>query len=148
MHGLDHGPIELQERLAPGEDHKAPQRGARPSLSNCLRKLRGTLKTAASRPVGTDKIGIAELADRRAAILLAAGPQISAGETAEHGRTPRRGALDLQRLEDFFDGISHAPCSAGIICVSCPQGTRGWAAGLPDAGPNWPAGRPRNAFRF
>src|ERR1700682_6176469 len=60
---------------------------------------------AALGAVGTDEFGVAEFADRRGAVLLAAGPQIAAGKTAEHGRTAGLRALALQREEYLFDRV-------------------------------------------
>ena len=39
------------------------------------------------------------------AILLAAGPEIAAGEAAEHGRPPGLRAFALQRVEDLLDRV-------------------------------------------
>jgi hypothetical protein len=62
---------------------------------------------AAALPVGSDKVGVAEGADRRGAILLAACPQVAAGEAAEHRSLARLSALSLQGEEDFLDRIGH-----------------------------------------
>ncbi len=140
---VDQRRIELQQWLAAGEDHKAPRRVTRPSLRDGAREFACAFEAAAAGPIGADEIGIAELADGGGAVLFAAGPQIAAGETAEHGGAAGLGALALQRLEDFFDGVGHVPLSAGIICVSLSRGTR---AALREYGrPKRPRQRPRHS---
>jgi len=42
---------------------------------------------------------------RGGAVGLAAGPEIAAGEAAEHRRAPGMGAFALQGEEHFFHGI-------------------------------------------
>ena len=44
---------------------------------------------------------------RVARSLLAAGPQVAAGEAAEHRRPAGVGALALQRVEDLLDRVGH-----------------------------------------
>src|ERR1700730_7011326 len=60
---------------------------------------------AALGAVGTDEICVAEVARRSRAVLLAAGPQIAASKTTEHGRTAGLRALALQREEYLFDRV-------------------------------------------
>ena len=61
-----------------------------------------------ARPVGPDKIGVAEIALGRGAILLPPTPQVAAGETQEHRTAPSLNALTLQRQESLFDRVTHA----------------------------------------
>src|SRR5471030_3006637 len=70
-------------------------------------------RLAAGLAVGADEVGVAELADGAGAVAFAAGPQIAAGKTAEHGGTPGMSALALQGVKDFFDTVSHGISSAG-----------------------------------
>ena len=63
---------------------------------------------AAARPIGADKIGVAELADRVGAILFQPAPQIAAGKAQEHRGAAGLRALALQRVEDFLDRVGHA----------------------------------------
>ena len=62
---------------------------------------------AAARPVRADEVGVAELADRASAVLLAAGPQVAAGEAAEHRGPAGVGALALEGVEDLLDRVGH-----------------------------------------
>src|SRR5207237_3848952 len=64
-------------------------------------------KAAAQRAVGTDESGIAELADRAFAVLLAAAPEITAGEPAKYRRPPGMRAFALQGQKYLFDGVAH-----------------------------------------
>ena len=61
----------------------------------------------APRPVHPHEVGVAEGADRLGAVLLAAGPQIAAGEAAEHRRLARLAALALEGEEDLLDAVGH-----------------------------------------
>ena len=46
---------------------------------------------------------------------LAPGPQVAAGEPAEHRRPAGVGALALERVEDLLDGVAHATaCAPGV----------------------------------
>jgi hypothetical protein len=62
---------------------------------------------AAALAVRTHEVGVAEGADGLGAVLLAAGPQVAAGEPAEHRRLAGLAALALQGEEDLFDGVGH-----------------------------------------
>ena len=74
-------------------------RWPRPALRRC--------ELPAARPVRAHKIGVAELADGRGAVRLAARPEIAAGKAAEDRGAPGLRALALQRVEDFLDGVTH-----------------------------------------
>ena len=56
--------------------------------------------------VGADKVRVAELADRRCAVALATGPEVTAGKPAEHRRPPGARALALQGVKNFLDAVS------------------------------------------
>ncbi len=75
------------------------------------------LEAAAAFAVDADEIGVAELADRGRAILLAAGPEIAAGKTAKHRRASGLSAFALQRLENLLDRIGHVAVSCIMIGV-------------------------------
>ena len=47
-------------------------------------------------------------------VLLAAGPQVAAGEPAEHGRPAGVGALALQGVEDLLDQVAHGTLARGL----------------------------------
>jgi hypothetical protein len=57
---------------------------------------------AAQRSIGADKIGVAEPAGRRGAILLAPAPEISAGEPAEYRSPAGMCAFALQGQKNLF----------------------------------------------
>ena len=65
------------------------------------------VEASAARAVGADEIGVAEGADGRRPVLLAAAPEVAAGKAAEDGCAASVGTLALQRVEDFLDGVSH-----------------------------------------
>src|SRR5262249_9110227 len=67
----------------------------------------GAGKAAAQRAVGADEIGVAELTCGSGAVLLAAAPEIAAGEPAEYRRPPGMGAFALQGQKYLFDGVAH-----------------------------------------
>src|SRR3546814_9203210 len=112
MQRVDQRGIELQQRLAAGADDETPvAAGAAPDGSDGLGQGRGIIETPAVFAVGADKVRVAEAALGRGAVLLAAGPQVAAGKTAEHGSAAGLAALALQRLEDFLDRVAH-----GVTC--------------------------------
>ena len=67
-------------------------------------------KPAAAGTVGAEEIGVAELADGRAAVFFAPRPQVAAGEAAEHRRPPRVRAFALKRVINFLDRKHDASC--------------------------------------
>src|SRR6476646_1204470 len=98
--------VYLQHRLASGEHHERRRAAiAAPRVAAGAGKRTGIGELAATIAIGANKIGVAEIADGASAVGLAAGPQVAAGETAEHGGPPRLGAFALQRVEDFLDRI-------------------------------------------
>src|SRR5476649_1852116 len=114
LHRGDQLQVQLQQRLAAGEDHVFAGRvSVRPQRVDGRRQRFGRGELAAALAVGADEVGVAELADGAGAVAFAAGPQIAAGKTAEHGGTPGMGALALQGVKDFFDTVSHGISSAG-----------------------------------
>ena len=103
----EQGVVDLQERLAAGDDLIAVIRNVAPfRLDRRGERLRARIGAAAG-AVGAHKIGIAEAADGSGPVLLAARPQVAAGKTAEHGRAPGLAALALQRVEHLFYGVAH-----------------------------------------
>ena len=108
--------------------------GARPAAAAARRRCRppaGSPAARARRPrprppaprrvanlpppgaVGADEIGVAEAADGAGAILLAAAPQVAAGEAAEHRRPAGLAALALQGEEDLLDRSSSSASAPG-----------------------------------
>src|SRR5207248_1943252 len=78
--------IQLQQRLASGADHERPRFRVRirPSSSDGIGQVFRSLESAASRSVRTDEIRVAEIADSSLSIFLPPGPEVAAGESAEH----------------------------------------------------------------
>ena len=101
--------VELQRRFA-SRAHHEPVCSARPPGPDD-RGCQGTgaSEHAAAGTVGADEVGVAELADGLGPIDLAPAPQVAAREAAEHRRPARLRALALQRVEQLFDGVAHAP---------------------------------------
>jgi len=62
---------------------------------------------AATRSIGTHKVGIAELTDCRGTILLQAAPEIAAREPQKDGGASVMKTLELNRTINFFDGVTH-----------------------------------------
>src|SRR5262249_26565346 len=83
------------------------RRPAWPGGRDRSRQFRRRCEAPATGAVGADEIGIAETADGRRAIRLAAGPEVAARETAEDCRTARVGALALEREKDLFQRVAH-----------------------------------------
>ena len=99
--------VDLQQRLAAGQHDVAVGVLAGPLRGDGVGEFVGRGIAAAQRAVGADKIGIAELAGRGGAVLLAAAPEIAARETAKHRRPPGMGAFALQGQKDLFDRVTH-----------------------------------------
>jgi hypothetical protein len=100
--------VDLQQRLAPGDHHVTVSAPAGPLRLDRIGKRRGGRVGAAARAIGADEIGVAEAALGTCPVGLAAGPEIAAGEAAEHRGAPGLRALALQREKDFLNGVSHA----------------------------------------
>ena len=113
----DERPVELQQRFAAGADDVGRAGLAAigvfgPLRVDRLRERIGGSELPAALPVGADEVGVAEAAYGLLAVLLSAGPQVAAGEAAEHGRAAGLGALALQRVEHFLDGVGHTGISS------------------------------------
>ena len=106
MERRDQSLVDLQHGLAAGEHDEGRRAAIAPPGAAAGRGERvGVGELAAAVAIGADEIGVAELAGRGLAVGLAAGPQIAAGEAAEHGGPPRLRAFALQRVEDLLDRI-------------------------------------------
>ena len=79
----------------------------RPLIFNGLGQSFRRIELSAARPIHTDKIRVAELADRIGAICFAARPQVAPGKSTEHRGATGLRALALQRVKDFFDSVTH-----------------------------------------
>ena len=107
MQRIDEGRIDLQQRLAAGQDHVAVGVVAGPLRGDGIGEFVGRGVAAAQRAVGADKVGIAELAGGGGAVLFAAAPEIAAGKTAKHRRAAGMRAFALQGQEYLFDRVTH-----------------------------------------
>src|SRR5882757_10852972 len=107
MQRIDQRSIRLQQRLAAGQHHIAVGTLAGPLRGDGVGKFLRGRKAAAERAVGADEIGIAKLAGRGRAILLAAAPQVAAREAAKHRRAAGMGAFALQGQKDLLDRVTH-----------------------------------------
>jgi hypothetical protein len=105
--GADQTIIELQQRFTARKDDKPSVWSVAPRLRNgCCQISRG-LEFPAAFAIDPDEIRIAKLANRIVAVLLAAGPQIAAGETAENCGAAGLRAFSLQGFEKLFYRIGH-----------------------------------------
>src|SRR6185312_17340189 len=120
MQRIDQGGIDLQQRFAPGQYHVAVDARARPLRGNGIGELLGRSVAAAQRSVGPDKVSVAKPARRGGAVLLAAAPEIAAGEPAKYRGPASLGAFALQGQEDFLDRVTHRAVSfiAELVCRS------------------------------
>src|SRR5882724_3980929 len=120
MQRIDEGLIHLQQWLAAGQYRVTVYAGSGPLRGDGIGELRGRGIAAAQRSVGSDKIGVAKPARRRGAVLLAAAPEIAAGEPAKHRRAAGVCAFALQGQKDFLDRVTQPAVSlnAGLVCRS------------------------------
>ena len=68
----------------------------------------GCTETSTALPIHADKIRVAEVADSTGAVLLTAGPQVTAGKAQKYRRPSRLGALALHGQEGLLHRIAHA----------------------------------------
>src|SRR6185295_10972758 len=125
MQRIDEGRIDLQQRLAAGQDHVAVGIVAGPLPGDDIGEFVRRGVAAAQRAVGADKVGIAELAGGAGAILFAAAPEVAAGETAKHRRAAGMRTFALQGQKNLFDRVTHylssdciSPATAVPVCRS------------------------------
>jgi hypothetical protein len=128
MEGADQLLVHLEQRLATGAyDEPGADVGSRPGCRDGSGQfLRGSEATSPG-AVRPDKVGVAEVADRRFAVAFPPAPEIASGETTEDRRAPGLSAFALEGVENLFDGVSHA-----LNCVSGERRTVNGAYG--DAG--------------
>lgn len=126
VESFDRGFVELQQRLASGAHDKALAIiGCRPSRSNGRRKRLGVGELPAVRP-NSDKVSVAEVADRGGAVRFASCPEIAPAETTKDRRSAGVGAFALECVENLFDGV-HALKSV-IVMAETGQRTCGTPA--------------------
>ncbi|MDT4849571.1 hypothetical protein FQZ97_836950 [compost metagenome] len=102
--------IQLQQGFAAREDHVAVFGAGAPAGRDGVGQQFGRGELAAALAIGADEVGVAEGAGGTGAVAFAARPQVAACKPAEYRRAARMGAFALQRLENFFGGISHEWC--------------------------------------
>src|SRR6266404_59959 len=117
---LDQRGIDLQQRLAAGQDRKAIGRRSRPLRGDGVGKFFGRRVAATQRAVRADEIRVAELARRGGAVLFAAAPEIAARESAEYGGAPGLCAFALEGEKDLLDRVAHrtSPWVTALVCRS------------------------------
>ena len=103
----DERDVDLQQRLAAGQHDKSAMCLRGPHFLDGVGQIVGRTIAAAPRAVGSDEIRVAEGADRVGAVGLVPGPQIAAGEPAQHRDATGLRALALQGLEYLFHRIGH-----------------------------------------
>src|SRR5262249_14298067 len=104
--------VHLEQRFAAGADDERPAAGARrPGGADRRGEVGRAGEEAAAGAVGADEVGVTERADRPRAVLLAAGPEVAAGEAAEDRRAAGVQPLALQGVEDLLDAVAHGPGS-------------------------------------
>ncbi len=125
MEGFHQSRIELQHGFATGANDVGPFRSR--SISGYgLAQIRSIGKTPSPLAIQTHKICVTEIADGACPIPLQAIPEVASSKAAEHGWTPRSGALTLQCIKNFFYGIhtwrrDSYPCISADVALSDPS---------------------------
>src|SRR5882672_6779006 len=117
MQRIDKGLVHLQQWLAASQYRVMVCAGSGPLRGNGIGELPGRGIATAQRAVGSDKIGVAKPARRRGAVLLAAAPEIAAGEPAKHRRAAGVCAFALQGRKDFLDRVTQP-----VVSSNCGTG--------------------------
>jgi hypothetical protein len=102
--------IHLKKRLSSGaDDERASVRASLgPLLSNCCGEIFSTLKLAATWPIGSNEISIAEAAYSLGSIPLQTCPEIAPRKPAENRWPARVNAFPLKGVEDLLHDVRHA----------------------------------------
>src|SRR5262249_46484808 len=102
--------IQLEQWLAPGENHKTVRSPARPNTLNRRGKCCRLGKASTARTIGAHKIRITEAANGLRAIFFLAGPEIASGKSAKYGGAPGVRTFALQGEKDLLRRIfAHRP---------------------------------------
>ena len=108
MHAGNQRRIQLQQWLAAREYHVfAGSIGCRPQAIDRLRQVLAAFEFSTTLTIGTNEVGIAELAHRRTPIFLAATPEVATAEAAKDRRSTGVRTLALQGVKNFFNAIGH-----------------------------------------
>jgi hypothetical protein len=119
MQGINECLIQLQQWFATRADDKtAAIRSIRPPLRDRVSHCLCASEFLPARPVNTNEIGIAELADRAGSIFFPSRPQIATSEPTKHGWPPSLRALPLKRIEDLLHRVAHADNRRGSLIPS------------------------------
>ena len=106
VQSVDEWLVELKKRLSTrAHDESFSVIIAAPRARHRFSELIRLFETSTVRS-DSDKIRIAEFANRARAIFLAATPQVASGEATEHRRSPCIRAFALQSVEDLFYCVS------------------------------------------
>src|SRR3546814_17048426 len=103
MKRIDERRVELEQRLAAGDDDIAAVTRLAPGAGGGGGKRTGRLELASIRP-DADEIGVAEGAVRPREVLFPAGPEINPRQGQENSRAAALRALAFQHPEDFLPG--------------------------------------------
>src|SRR5690606_2077667 len=117
------GPVQLEQGLAAGADHKRPRSPAASGEKRChlLRQGHRRIATAAI-AVHAHEVGVAKLTHRLAAVFLAARPQVASGKATKHRRPAGPVTLTLQSVKYLLDLVTHmAIPRAFIFHENAPQ---------------------------
>ena len=127
------GGVELEHRLAAGDHDQRPLALA-PQRVDLRRPAPRPRSGRHSRhPVPTKSVS-QKLQCAVGAVLLAAGPQIAAGEAQEDGAPPGLHPLALQGQEDLLDRVAHAPRRRRSVIGRIGDARLGEAPGAQPAG--------------
>ena len=110
MERLDDFLIKLKERFAAGADDVAMgiwRWPRRPAVRHRAGQLLRRGEPASADAIRSHEVGVAELANGRMTIGLAAGPQVTPAEPAEYRWPTALRPLSLQGVENLLDGVGH-----------------------------------------
>ena len=120
MQRIDCRHVELEQRLAAGADDIRASAGSvlRPVPGHGPGKLARAFELGAARATGADKLRVTEPAHGIRPVLLAARPEVAAGEAQKDRRATRLSTFPLQGVVDLADRVSHGPTSGSSMPAS------------------------------
>src|ERR1039458_6862786 len=118
VESIDQLAVKLKKRFPAGANYKsiAGCGGCGPLVIDGRSQGLGSDEVSAATSIGIGKIGVAELADCRRAVLLASRPEIASGKSAKDCRPARLRAFTLEGVEDFLDSVAH---KNKLLAISC-----------------------------
>src|SRR5258708_7845941 len=108
MQAVDERLIELEQRLTARDHYEAP---GCPVAEPLARDLFGE-QLGACKLASAQKVGIAELANRRQPIFFTTSPKIASRKSQKDCGSTCICTLSLEGIEDFLDRIGHTDASA------------------------------------